>query len=156
MNRIYPSELKLNKVNASDTQNYFFFTVYIYIFQKDLFHPKFIISAMICKVSFFGWWRSPFYLLRGIYIFSLFDLLHVVKVSSHVADFNARNIISNANLLQEGYRVQTFTKLFQILSPTINIGFDIQVGKLPLQKQRARFGHSKTCLSTPSPSLPVI
>ena len=44
VNRIYPPELQLNKANTSDTENPFF--ICIYLFQTDLFHLKFMISAM--------------------------------------------------------------------------------------------------------------
>ena len=43
--RIYPPELQLNKVNASDTEAPFFW-IYIYLFQTGLFYSKFMISAM--------------------------------------------------------------------------------------------------------------
>ena len=46
------------------------FWICIYLFQTDLFHLKFMISAIwfwYSKFSIFGWWRSPFYLLRGLY-----------------------------------------------------------------------------------------
>ena len=65
--QIYPPELQLNKANASDTEAPFSF--YIYIFQMDLFHSKFMVSAMIYFdivkfLFFFGWGRSPFYVLQ--------------------------------------------------------------------------------------------
>ena len=46
VNRIYPLELQLNKANTSDTEASFF--ICIYLFQTDLFHLKFMISAMTC------------------------------------------------------------------------------------------------------------
>ena len=42
VNRIYPPELQLNKANTSDTEAPFF----SFAFQTDLFHLKFMISAM--------------------------------------------------------------------------------------------------------------
>ena len=39
------SKLQLNKANASDTEASFW--IYIYLFLTILFHPKFMISAMI-------------------------------------------------------------------------------------------------------------
>ena len=45
VNRIYPPELQLNKTNTSDTEAPF--SEGIYLFQTDLFHLKFMISAMI-------------------------------------------------------------------------------------------------------------
>ena len=44
VNRIYPPELQLNKANTSDTEAPFL--ICIYLFQTDLFHLKFMISAM--------------------------------------------------------------------------------------------------------------
>ena len=44
VNRIYPPELQLNKANTSDTEPHFW--ICIYLFQTDLFHLKFMISAM--------------------------------------------------------------------------------------------------------------
>ena len=44
VNRIYPPELQLNKANTSDTEPRFW--ICIYLFQTDLFHLKFMISAM--------------------------------------------------------------------------------------------------------------
>ena len=46
---IYPPELQLNKANTSDTEAPFLkphFWICIYLFQTDLFHLKFMISAM--------------------------------------------------------------------------------------------------------------
>ena len=45
VNRIYPPELQLNKANTSDTEAPLFGFPFIY-FQTDLFHLKFMISAM--------------------------------------------------------------------------------------------------------------
>ena len=44
VNRIYPPELQLNKANNSDTEAPFLDL--ICLFQTDLFHLKFMISAM--------------------------------------------------------------------------------------------------------------
>ena len=44
VNRIYPPELQLNKANTSDTEAHFW--IRIYLLQTDLFHLKFMISAM--------------------------------------------------------------------------------------------------------------
>ena len=47
VNRIYPPELQLNKANTSDTEAPFLdLHLSIYLFQTDLFHLKFMISAM--------------------------------------------------------------------------------------------------------------
>ena len=44
VNRIYPPELQLNKANTSVPKPHFW--ICIYLFQTDLFHLKFMISAM--------------------------------------------------------------------------------------------------------------
>ena len=52
--RIYPPKLQLNKANTSDTEAqffgfafiYFLIIAYLFTFQMDLFHLKFMISAM--------------------------------------------------------------------------------------------------------------
>ena len=47
------------------------FWICIYLFQTDLFHLKFMLARWLwfwySKFSIFGWWRSPFYLLRGLH-----------------------------------------------------------------------------------------
>ena len=43
VNRIYPPELRLNKAHTSDTEAPFW--TCIYLFQTELFHLKFMISA---------------------------------------------------------------------------------------------------------------
>ena len=70
VNRIYPPELQLNKANTADTEAPFldlhlsisngFVSSKIYDKRDDLYS----------KFSIFGWWRSPFYLLRGLYFWT--------------------------------------------------------------------------------------
>ena len=50
--------------------------------------------------------RSPFYLLQ-VYIS---QLIRFARVSSHVADINARNKSLTAKLLQQGYRYHKLRK----------------------------------------------
>ena len=67
VNRIYPPELLLNKANTSDTEAPFL--------DLHLSISNGFVSSKIWKVrwlwfwyskfSIFGWWLSPFYLLRG-------------------------------------------------------------------------------------------
>ena len=45
----------------------------------------------------------------GVYIF---QLIRFAKVSSHLADFNARNRSLTAKLLQQGYRYHKICKVF--------------------------------------------
>ena len=72
VNRIYPPELQLNKANTSDTEAPFldlhlsisngFVSSKIYDKRDD-----FDFDIQCSNFSIFGWWRSPFYLLRGLY-----------------------------------------------------------------------------------------
>ena len=50
----------------------------------------------------------PFYLLRCLH----FSAIRFATVSSHVAEFNARNKSLTARLLQQGYRYHKFRKTF--------------------------------------------
>ena len=51
----------------------------------------------------------PRYTSYGVYIF---QLIRFARVSSHVADFNARNKSLTAKLLQQGYRYHKLRKTF--------------------------------------------
>ena len=51
----------------------------------------------------------------GVYIS---HLIGFARVSSHVADFNARNKSLTAKRLQQGYRYNKLRETLQILSPT--------------------------------------
>ena len=90
VNRIYPSELWLNQANTSDTEAPFW--ICIYLFQTDLFHLKFMISAMNLIVLDGDVPRST---SCGVYIS---QLIRFARVSSHMADFNARNKSSPTGL----------------------------------------------------------
>ena len=112
VNSIYPPELQLNKANTSDTEAPFLdFWICIYLFQTDLFHLKFMISAMTLILVNFPFLdgdvpRSTSY---GVYIS---QLIRFARVSSHVVDFNARNKCLTAKLLQQGYRYHKLRKTF--------------------------------------------
>ena len=76
VNRIYPPELQLNKANTSDTEAPFW--ICIYLFQTDLFHLKFMISAMTgFDIVNFPFWMVTFPVLplTGFTFLSLFGLL---------------------------------------------------------------------------------
>ena len=88
--RIYPPELQLNKAYIPKPH----FWIYIYLFQKDLFHPKFIISAMsdfdMVIFSFLDGDvpRSTSY---GVYIS---QLIRFARVCSHVTELKTHNEIN--------------------------------------------------------------
>ena len=48
--RIYPAELKLNKLMLLIPKPHFW--IYIYLFQTGLFHPEFMISVMTLILTF--------------------------------------------------------------------------------------------------------
>ena len=111
VNRIYPPELQLNKANTSDTEAHFW--ICIYLFQTDLFHLKFMISAMTFDFDIVNFPfldgdvpRSTSY---GVYISKL---IRFARVSSHVVNFNARNKSLTAKLLQQGYWYHKLRKTF--------------------------------------------
>ena len=87
VNRIYPPELQLNKANTSDTERNFWIS--IYLFQTDLFHLKFMISAIFDIVNFpFLDGDVPRSTSNGVYIS---QIIRFARVSSHVVHFNSRN-----------------------------------------------------------------
>ena len=113
VNRIYPPELQLNKANTSDTEAPFldlhlsisngFISSKIYDkrddFDFDIVNFPFLDGDVPRSTSY------------GVYISQL------IRFSSHVADFNARNKSLTAKLLQQGYRYhklrKTFSKLYR-------------------------------------------
>ena len=111
VNRIYPPELQLNKANTSDTEAPFldlhlsisngFVSSKIYDKRDDFDFDIVNFPFLDGNVP-----RSTFY---GVYIS---QLIRFARVSSHVADFNARNTSLTAKLLQQGYRYHKLRKTF--------------------------------------------
>ena len=111
VNRIYPPELQLNKANTSDTEAPFldlhlsisngFVSSKIYDkrddFDFDIVNFPFLDGDVPHSTSY------------GVYIS---QLIRFARVSSHVADFNARNKSLTAKLLQQGYRYHKLRKTF--------------------------------------------
>ena len=114
VNHIYPPELQLNKANTSDTETSFL----------DLH-----LSKIDDKRDDFDFDIVNFPFLDGdvprsaSYEVYISQLIRFARVSSHVADFNARNKSLTAKVLQQGYRYHKLRKTLQILSPTLCIGF---------------------------------
>ena len=106
VNRIYPPELQLNKANTSDTEAPFldlhlsisngFVSSKIYDKHNDFDFP-FLDGDVPHSTSYW------------VYIS---QLIRFARVSSHVADFNARNKSLTAKLLQQGYRYHKLRKTF--------------------------------------------
>ena len=103
VNRIYPSELQLNKANVSDTEASFldlylslsdgFVKTKIYDKRDDLDFDIVNFPFLDSDVP-----RSTSY---GVYIS---QLIRFARVSSHFDDFNTRNKVLTAKLLRQGYR----------------------------------------------------
>ena len=108
VNHIYPPELQLNKANTSDTDAPFL----------DLHSNGFVSSKIYDKRDDFDFDMVNFPFLDsdvprstsyGVYIS---QLIRFAKVSSHVADLNARNKSLTAKLLQQGYQYHKLRKTF--------------------------------------------
>ena len=121
VNRIYPSELQLNKANVSDTEASFlnlhlsisdgFVQTKIYDkrdgFDFDIVNFPFVDGDVP---------RSPSY---GVYIS---QLIRFARESSHVDAFNTRNKVLTAKILRQGYR---YHKIRQAFSKFYRRHFDI-------------------------------
>ena len=98
VHRIYPTELQLNKANASDTEAAFL--------DLNLSIHNVIVSTKIYdKRDDFNFDIVNFPFLDGdvplmVYIY----LICFARASSHVTDFNNRNKFLTAKLLKQGYR----------------------------------------------------
>ena len=111
VNRIYPSELHLNKVNVSDIEASFldlhlsisngFVKTKIYDKRDDFDFDIVNFPFLDGDIS-----RSTFY---GVYIS---QLIRFARVSSHVDDFNTRNKVLTAKRLRQGYRYRNIRKAF--------------------------------------------
>ena len=114
VNRIYPSELQLNKANVSDAEASFldlhlsisdgFVKTKIYDkrddFDFDIVNFPFLDGDVPRSASY------------GVYIS---QLIRFARVSSHVDDFNTRNKVLTAKLLRQGYRYHKLRKAFSKL-----------------------------------------
>ena len=120
VNRIYPPELQLNKANTSDTEAPFldlhlsisngFVSSKIYDkrddFDFDIVNFPFLDGDVPRSTSY------------GVYSS---QLIRFARVSSHVADFNARNKGLTAKRLQQGYRYHKLRKTFsKFIAHTMN------------------------------------
>ena len=112
VNRIYPSELQLNKANVSNAEASFldlhlsiisdgFVKTEIYDkgddFDFDIVNFPFLDGDVPRSASY------------GVYISQLFRF---ARVSSHVDDFNTRNKVLTAKLLRQGSRYNKLRKAF--------------------------------------------
>ena len=113
VNRIYPSELQLNKANVSDAEASFL-DLHLHLSISDGFVKTKIYDKRddfdfdIVNVPFLDGDvpRSASY---GVYIS---QLIRFARVSSDVDDFNTCNKVLTAKLLRQGYRYHKLRKAF--------------------------------------------
>ena len=108
VNRIYPSELQLNKANVSYTEASFLdlhLSISDALVKTKIYDKRddfdFDIVNFPCDVP-----HSTSY---GVYIS---QLIRFAPVSSHVDDFNTRNKVLTAKLLRQGYSYHKIGKAF--------------------------------------------
>ena len=109
VNRIYPSELQLNKANVSDTEAS---VLDLHLSISD----GFVQTKIYDKRDDFDIVNFPFLdgdvprsTSYGVYIS---QLIRFARVSSHVDDFNTRNKVLTAKLLRQGHRYHKIRKAF--------------------------------------------
>ena len=111
VNRIYPSELQLNKANVSDAEASFF-NLHLSILDG------FVKTKIYDKRDYFDFDTVNFPFLDGdvprsaSYGVYISQFIRFARVSSHVDDFNTRNMVLTANLLRQGYRYKKICKSF--------------------------------------------
>ena len=109
VNRIYPSELQLNKANVSDTEASF---LYLHLSILD----GFVKTKMYDKRDDFDFDIGIFSFLDGdvprstIYGVCISQLIRFARVSSHVDDFNTCYKVLTAKRLRQGYRYKKIRK----------------------------------------------
>ena len=109
--KIYPSELQLNKANASDTEAPFFdlhLSISNGFVSSKIYDKRDDFDFDIVNFPFLDGDvpRRPSY---GVYIS---QLIIFARVCSHVDDFNTRNKCLTAKLLKQGYRYHKLRKAF--------------------------------------------
>ena len=109
VSQIYPAALQLNKANTSDTKAPF---LDLHLSVLD----GFVSSKIYKERDGFDIVRIPFLdtdvprtTSYGVYIS---QLIRFARVSSHLADCNARNRSLTAKVLQQGYRYYKLRKAF--------------------------------------------
>ena len=112
VSQIYPSELKLNKVNASDTEAAFLdlhLSISNDIASTKIYDKRDDFDFEIVNFPFLDGDvpRSTSY---GVYIS---QLIRFARASSYVADFNTRNKLLTQKLLKQAIGIINFAKHFQ-------------------------------------------
>ena len=128
VNRIYPSELQLNKANVSDTEASFLdlhLSISDGFVQTKIYDKRDDFDFDIVNFPFLDGDvpRSTSY---GVYIS---QLIRLARVSSHVDDFNTRNKVWQQNFSDKDIDIIKFVRRFQnfiggILTECLNIMSD--------------------------------
>ena len=111
VSQIYPSELQLNKANASDTEAAFLdlhLSISNDIVSTKIYDKRDDFDFEIVNFPFLDGDvpRSTSY---GVYIS---QLIRFARASSYVTDFNTRNKLLTQKLLKQGYRYHKLRKTF--------------------------------------------
>ena len=115
VNRIYPSELQLNKANVSDTEASsldLHLSISNGFVQTKIYDKRDDFDFDIVNFPFLG--DIPRSTSYGVYIS---QLIRFARVSSHLDDFNTRKKVLTARLLRQGYRYHkirmSFSKFYR-------------------------------------------
>ena len=103
VSQIYPSELKLNKANTSDTKAAFLdlhLSISNVIVSVKIYDKRDDFDFEIVNFPFLDR-NVPRSTSYGVYIS---QHIRFARASSHVADFNTRNKLLTQKLLKQGYR----------------------------------------------------
>ena len=113
VNRMYPPELQVNKTNISDTFLDLHLSISIGFVSSKIYDKRDDFDFDIVNFPFLDG-DVPHSISYGVYIS---HHIRFARVSSHVADFNARNRGLTAKLLRQGYQYhklrKTFSKLYR-------------------------------------------
>ena len=129
VSQIYPSELKLNKANTSDTETAFL-DLHLSIYNDIVF------TKIYDKRDDFDFEIVNFPFLDGDVPRSTSYGVYISRASSYVADFNTRNKLLTQKLLKQGYWYhklrKTFSKFYRRYYDLIS---QFQVGLKSLLRQ---------------------
>ena len=112
VDRIYPTELQLNRANSSDTEAPFLdlnLCISNGTVSTKIYDKRDDFDFDIVKFPFSGWRCPPAYLIWGIYIS---QFIRFARASSNLSDFNCRNKALTDKLLRQGYRYFKLRKAF--------------------------------------------
>ena len=110
VDRIYPTELQLNRANSSDTEAPFFLDLNLCISNGTVFTKIYYKRDDFDIVNFpFLDGDVPLRTSYGVYIS---QLIRFARASPNLSDFNYRNKALTAGLLRQGYRYYKLRKAF--------------------------------------------